>query len=158
MKALNIFFPAMMTALAFAAQRLMVRKLCLALCLLTLTTVPAMAMVKGKMINLRGVNKITGEILETKTAVGEEKRIGKLRVKVLACFKPDKNENHTAAGFLQIWDNGKSLNTNLDDGITVKSRNAAGEAEVFSGWMFADNPSLNALDHPIYDIWVTGCE
>ncbi len=25
---------------------------------------------------------------------------------------------------------------------------------VFKGWMFASNPSVSALEHPVYDIWV----
>jgi hypothetical protein len=28
---------------------------------------------------------------------------------------------------------------------------------VFSGWMFAESPGLNALEHPVYDVWLTGC-
>jgi hypothetical protein len=28
---------------------------------------------------------------------------------------------------------------------------------LFSGWMFASNPALNALDHPVYDVWVIDC-
>ena len=29
---------------------------------------------------------------------------------------------------------------------------------IFSGWMFAENPGLNALEHPIYDVWLTDCK
>ena len=29
---------------------------------------------------------------------------------------------------------------------------------IFSGWMFADSPALNAIEHPIYDVWLTGCK
>ena len=28
---------------------------------------------------------------------------------------------------------------------------------VFSGWMFSSSPPLNALEHPVYDIWVLSC-
>ena len=28
---------------------------------------------------------------------------------------------------------------------------------IFSGWMFASSPALNALEHPVYDIWVIDC-
>ena len=31
------------------------------------------------------------------------------------------------------------------------------EKSVFSGWMFAESPGLNAVEHPIYDVWLTGC-
>ncbi|HEY7608728.1 MAG TPA: DUF2155 domain-containing protein, partial [Alphaproteobacteria bacterium] len=28
----------------------------------------------------------------------------------------------------------------------------------FSGWMFASNPALSALEHPVYDVWVKDCK
>lgn len=33
---------------------------------------------------------------------------------------------------------------------------AEGE-NVFRGWMFASSPALNALEHPVYDVWVINC-
>ncbi|MEM9897786.1 MAG: DUF2155 domain-containing protein [Pseudomonadota bacterium] len=32
------------------------------------------------------------------------------------------------------------------------------EESVFSGWMFASSPALNALEHPVYDVWVIDCQ
>ena len=29
---------------------------------------------------------------------------------------------------------------------------------IFSGWMFADSPGLNAIEHPVYDIWLKDCK
>jgi hypothetical protein len=29
--------------------------------------------------------------------------------------------------------------------------------EIFHGWLFASSPSLNAIDHPSYDIWAIDC-
>ncbi len=31
-------------------------------------------------------------------------------------------------------------------------------AKVFNGWMFASSPALSAMEHPVYDVWVTGCK
>ena len=28
---------------------------------------------------------------------------------------------------------------------------------IFSGWMFAESPGLNALQHPVFDLWLTEC-
>jgi len=28
---------------------------------------------------------------------------------------------------------------------------------IFSGWMFAESPGLNAMEHATYDVWLTGC-
>ena len=30
--------------------------------------------------------------------------------------------------------------------------------KVFSGWMFASSPALNALEHAVYDVWVIDCQ
>jgi hypothetical protein len=32
------------------------------------------------------------------------------------------------------------------------------EKKIFSGWMFAESPGLNAVEHPVFDVWLTGCE
>jgi len=29
---------------------------------------------------------------------------------------------------------------------------------IFRGWMFASSPALNALEHPVYDVWVIDCK
>ena len=29
---------------------------------------------------------------------------------------------------------------------------------LFNGWTFASNPTFQSIDHPIYDLWITGCE
>ena len=30
--------------------------------------------------------------------------------------------------------------------------------KIFSGWMFADSPGLNAVEHPVYDVWLKDCK
>jgi hypothetical protein len=29
---------------------------------------------------------------------------------------------------------------------------------IFTGWMFAASPGLHAIEHPIYDVWLTDCK
>lgn len=29
---------------------------------------------------------------------------------------------------------------------------------VFSGWLFKESPSLNVVEHPVYDVWPKSCE
>jgi hypothetical protein len=29
---------------------------------------------------------------------------------------------------------------------------------VFSGWLYKESPSLNVVEHPVYDVWVKSCE
>ena len=29
---------------------------------------------------------------------------------------------------------------------------------LFNGWTFASSPTLQSIDHPVYDLWITSCE
>ena len=29
---------------------------------------------------------------------------------------------------------------------------------IFTGWMFAASPGMHAVEHPIYDVWITACK
>lgn len=47
----------------------------------------------------------------------------------------------------------------VEAGIQPRSEPASNEArQIFKGWMFASSPSLNGLEHPVYDAWVVGCK
>ena len=41
--------------------------------------------------------------------------------------------------------------------LDVLERGAQSHARVFSGWLFKENPSLNVVEHPIYDVWIKDC-
>lgn len=41
--------------------------------------------------------------------------------------------------------------------VDVLERGADEHARVFSGWLFKENPSLNIVEHPVYDVWVKDC-
>ena len=41
--------------------------------------------------------------------------------------------------------------------VDILDRGESDHARVFSGWLFKDNPSLNVVEHPIYDVWVKDC-
>jgi hypothetical protein len=31
-------------------------------------------------------------------------------------------------------------------------------SRIFSGWLYKESPSLNAVEHPVYDVWTKSCE
>tara|TARA_R110000787_G_scaffold186397_1_gene297933 strand:- start:23707 stop:23958 length:252 start_codon:yes stop_codon:yes gene_type:complete len=37
---------------------------------------------------------------------------------------------------------------------TAEQRPGEQPVRTFTGWMFASSPALNALEHPVYDVWV----
>ena len=41
--------------------------------------------------------------------------------------------------------------------VDVLERGDSDHTRVFSGWLFKQNPSLNVVEHPIYDVWVKEC-
>lgn len=88
-----------------------------------------------------GLDKITGVTTTFESKVGEERKFGGLIVKADACFTRPPTEEPKTASFVEIDE--------LEAGNTRK--------RVFSGWMFAESPGLNALEHPVYDVWLTGC-
>ena len=41
--------------------------------------------------------------------------------------------------------------------LDVLERGDNERSRVFSGWLYKENPSLNIVEHPIYDVWVKDC-
>ncbi|NTU77104.1 MAG: DUF2155 domain-containing protein [Alphaproteobacteria bacterium] len=91
---------------------------------------------------LRALDKITARVEELSVPVGQPYKFGTLIITVQACRVAPTEETPEAAAFLEI--------SELKPGEN--------EANVFRGWMFASSPALSALEHPVYDLWVTGCK
>jgi hypothetical protein len=88
-----------------------------------------------------GLDKITGLTTTFEAKIGEEKRFGGLYVKADACYTRDITEEPKTTSFVEVQE------IEPDDS----------RKKIFSGWMFAESPGLSAVEHPIYDVWLTGC-
>lgn len=88
-----------------------------------------------------GLDKITGITTTFEIAIGESKRFGGLIVKPDVCYTRPVTEEPKTASFVEV------------DEIETNDQ----RRRVFSGWMFAESPGLNAVEHPVYDVWLTGC-
>jgi hypothetical protein len=88
-----------------------------------------------------GLDKITGVTTTFEAKVGEEVRFGGLIIKADACYSSPVTEEPRTTSFVEVNE------IELDD-----SRKT-----IFSGWMFAESPGLNAVEHPIFDVWLTAC-
>ena len=89
-----------------------------------------------------GLDKITGRIISFDVAINETVRFGALEVTPRACYSRPPTEAPATDGFIEV------------DELTLQ-----GEIKrIFSGWMFAASPGLNAVEHPIYDVWLTDCK
>ena len=111
---------------------------------------------------LRALDKITGRSTDFEMVVGEPKVYGSLRIDLEVCFQTPPEEPPESAAFLKITTAAsKQVQTMAvprdltEEELQEESKE---EPEVrFSGWMFASSPGLNALEHPVYDIWVIAC-
>jgi hypothetical protein len=88
-----------------------------------------------------GLDKITGLTTTFEAKIGEQKRFGGLFVKADACYTRDVTEEPKTTSFVEVEE--------------IESDNS--RKKIFSGWMFAESPGLSAVEHPIYDVWLTGC-
>ena len=41
--------------------------------------------------------------------------------------------------------------------VDIRERGQQEHRRVFSGWLFRESPSLNVVEHPVYDVWVKNC-
>ncbi len=87
------------------------------------------------------LDKITALTKSFEAKLNEEVPVGSLTVKMFSCYTRPITERPETAAFIQVYTD-----------ATGGKREA-----IFSGWIFAESPSLNALEHPVYDIWLTGC-
>jgi hypothetical protein len=89
-----------------------------------------------------GLDKITGRIINFDVAINETVRFGALEVTPRACYTRPPTEASNTDAFIEV------------DELTLQ-----GELKrIFTGWMFAASPGLNAVEHPIYDVWLTDCK
>ena len=91
---------------------------------------------------LIGLDKITSKNFEIIVNLGETKKVGLLEIKVLKCGKIKSENKNDNVAYLQV----KDLTSNNNDDVFV-----------FNGWMFSSSPSIAPFDHPVYDIWLIGC-
>jgi hypothetical protein len=89
-----------------------------------------------------GLDKITGRIISFDVAINETVQFGALQVTPKACYSRPPTETPQTDAFVAV------------DEVTLK-----GEIKrIFTGWMFAASPGLHAVEHPIYDVWLTDCK
>jgi hypothetical protein len=89
------------------------------------------------------LNKRNGLSRDLKLKPGQGVRIGDLVVKLKACESTaDWEADKLTGAFVQVM---------------VKNTTGPNWRKVFSGWLFKETPSLNVVEHPVYDVWTKAC-
>jgi len=87
------------------------------------------------------LDKVTARISKLEAKLGETVRFGALKITPRACYSRPPTEPPKTSTFVEI-------DEVLLDGKQKRS---------FTGWMFAESPGLHALEHPVFDVWLTDC-
>lgn len=93
------------------------------------------------MARMQAMDKITGKVSEIEVPVNGEAVFGSFSVVVRFCATRPAEETPENFAFLDVVDNYKSEKP----------------VNVFKGWMLSSSPALNAVEHPIYDVWLLSC-
>lgn len=87
---------------------------------------------------LQALDKVNAQTSTLTVKVGQTATYGSLTIAVQACEVRPPDMPQDAAAFLTITDSHP-------------------DEPSFKGWMVKSDPSLNMLEHPLYDIQVIGC-
>lgn len=132
-------------------------------------------------VTLRALDKITATYRDIRIPIGEEAEFGPLTLLPRTCDKRPPDETPETTVFLEVFASGNdelgrrvrrdrqkpapdasSVNnsvTQADISNDVLADDEKKDSDaLFRGWMFASSPSLNAMEHPVYDVWVIDCK
>ena len=109
---------------------------------LALASPAAAGRIENPVAVFSGLDKVGGKITTLEVKVGEATRFGSLVLRVRVCYSRPVTEEPNTTSFVEIDD------VKVDGSVK----------RAFTGWMFAESPALNALEHPVYDVWLTGCK
>ncbi|MCQ2740794.1 MAG: DUF2155 domain-containing protein [Alphaproteobacteria bacterium] len=90
---------------------------------------------------LQAMDKITGRVSEVIAPVNGIVNFGSFSILVRKCTTKSSDQIPENTAFIDVVDN----------------YNTTGPVNIFKGWMFSSTPALNAVEHPIYDIWLLEC-
>ncbi|UUX49167.1 DUF2155 domain-containing protein [Nisaea acidiphila] len=91
---------------------------------------------------LQGLDKITARISTFEIPVDQTGRFGTFLITPRACRQRPPTETPESAAFMEI----------------DEQKPDEEQVRLFTGWMFASSPALNAVEHPVYDVWLLDCK
>ena len=114
----------------------------LSLLLIIFLPVVAENELEGNFTDIKILDKISSKNTLLKLKNKEEIKHKDLLIKSMKCKNSEFDDNPEITAYIQV----KDLTKNNND-----------EVFVFNGWMFSSSPSIAPFDHPVYDIWLLGC-
>lgn len=114
-----------------------------ALTLLLLSGTGASAdVIDNKIAVFAALDKVTGRISHLEIPINDTVRFGALKVTPRVCHTRPPTEQPKTTAFVEVDETKLSGET----------------SRIFTGWMFAESPGLHAVEHPVFDVWLTNCK
>lgn len=118
-------------------------RLAFPLILACLAAAPAHAeIIENPVAVFAALDKVTARIKPLDIETGTTERFGALRVTPRVCHTRPPTEPPLTAAFVEVDE------VQLDGEVT----------RIFTGWMYAQTPGLHAVEHPVFDVWLTSCK
>lgn len=96
---------------------------------------------------IAALDKRLGTTAEFTLTPGERFTFGRLSGVMQSCERTQPFERKQSAAFVQVVEQPTALQGQAKPAVRT----------VFSGWLFAESPSLNPFVHPVYDVWLKSC-
>lgn len=114
---------------------------CSAICSCLAVSAVQAAEIERNTAQMQAMDKITGRVSVVEVPVNGEVKFGSFSIIVRACKTTPPEETPENYAFVDVADSsfGKM------------------EFNIFKGWMMSSSPALNAVEHPIYDVWLLKC-
>ena len=97
--------------------------------------------VENRIAVFAALDKITGDITTLEVPIDSTAKFGTFRITPRTCHTRPPTEEPRTMAFVEIEE------------FTYDRKHR----RVFTGWMNAESPDLHAVEHPLFDVWLTGC-
>ena len=114
----------------------------LAFCLIIFNVSSKADNLNVKYTDIKVLDKVSSKNKLLKLKNGEDFNYKDLLIKSIKCKNSEFDDNPEITAYIQVKD------------LRNKDKN---DVFVFNGWMFSSSPSIAPFDHPVYDIWLVGC-
>ncbi len=98
--------------------------------------------IRNEVAVFAALDKVTARIQPLEVKIGETATFGALKITPRVCDTRPPTEPPVTAAFVEVYE------VQLDKT----------EKRIFSGWMFAENPGVHSVEHPVFDVWLTSCK
>lgn len=98
--------------------------------------------IENKVAVFAALDKVTARISKLEAPLGETVKFGSLKLTPKVCYSRPATEQPKTSSFVEV------------DETMLSGQ----EKRLFAGWMFAESPGLHAVEHPVFDIWLTECK